>query len=195
MARMVNWCHPGSDITGMLARSEKVAGTCEELLGGEVYHYHSKLMMKDAETGGKHVWHQDYGYWYKNGNLFPDMMTVFIAVDRCMKENGCLQILRGSNKCGRIEHDFVAGQQGANVERVNAIAKVCPLEYVEMEPGDALFFHCNLLHTSSQNKSPNRRWAFLCAYNRASNNPIKKHHHPSYTKLHKVGNNNKEKKN
>ncbi|KAJ8300968.1 hypothetical protein KUTeg_022487 [Tegillarca granosa] len=147
-ARMVNWGHPGSDITGMLARSEKVAGTCEELLGGEVYHYHSKLMMKDAETGGKYVWHQDYG----------------------------------------IDHDFIAGQTGADVERVNAIAKICPLEFVELEPGDALFFHCNLLQTSNQNKSPYRRWAFLCAYNRASNNPIKKHHHPSYTKLHKVGN-------
>ena len=24
--------------------------------------------------------------------------------------------------------------------------------YVEMEPGDALFFHSNLLHTSDQNK-------------------------------------------
>nr|KAG5705814.1 hypothetical protein BaRGS_027473 [Batillaria attramentaria] len=52
--------------------------------------------------------------------------------------------------------------------------------------GDALFFHCNLLHTSSQNSSPNRRWAFLCAYNRADNNPVKEHHHPRYTKLHKV---------
>jgi hypothetical protein len=25
--------------------------------------------------------------------------------------------------------------------------------------------------------SPNRRWAFLCAYNRRSNNPYKEHHH------------------
>ena len=32
-----------------------------ELLDGEVYHYHSKLVMKDAKTGGSHLWHQDYG--------------------------------------------------------------------------------------------------------------------------------------
>ena len=43
-------------------RSQKVAGTMQTLLGGhEIYHYHSKLMMKDAKTGGAHVWHQDYG--------------------------------------------------------------------------------------------------------------------------------------
>ena len=52
--------------------------------------------------------------------------------------------------------------------------------------GDALFFHCNLLHKSAVNNSPNRRWAFLIAYNRASNNPTVKHHHPRYVKLEKV---------
>ncbi|KAK7070741.1 hypothetical protein SK128_006743 [Halocaridina rubra] len=33
-----------------------------QLLGGdELYHYHSKLMLKDAYVGGRTVWHQDYG--------------------------------------------------------------------------------------------------------------------------------------
>ena len=52
--------------------------------------------------------------------------------------------------------------------------------------GDALFFHCNLLHCSSANMSTARRWAFLCAYNRADNDPVIKHHHPNYTPLQKV---------
>ena len=55
-----------------------------------------------------------------------------------------------------------------------------------MEPGDALFFHCNVLHRSDQNKSDRRRWAFLVAYNRASNDPVIKHSHPNYTKLNMV---------
>ncbi|XP_076454925.1 L-proline trans-4-hydroxylase-like isoform X2 [Babylonia areolata] len=182
-SRLCLWNHPGTDVTGMVASCEKVAGTCAELLGGEVYHYHTKLMMKEAFTGGKHVWHQDYGYWYKNGCLFPDMMTVFISVDPCKKTNGCLQILEGSQKCGRIEHLMVDGQTGADLERVKHLEKVLEHLYVEMEPGDALFFHCNLLHTSSANTSPDRRWAFLCAFNRRSNDPVLPHHHPAYTPL------------
>ena len=55
------WNHPGEDLTGMVGRCRKVAGTMEQLLGGEVYHYHTKLMMKEAHTGGSFVWHQDYG--------------------------------------------------------------------------------------------------------------------------------------
>lgn len=38
-----------------------LADTMEQLLGGEIYHYHTKLMMKEAHTGGSFVWHQDYG--------------------------------------------------------------------------------------------------------------------------------------
>ena len=30
---------------------------------------------------------------------------------------------------------MVAGQTGADLERVKEIEKVCPMEYVEMEPG------------------------------------------------------------
>ena len=30
-------------------------------MGGEIYHYHTKLVMKEARTGGSFVWHQDYG--------------------------------------------------------------------------------------------------------------------------------------
>ena len=31
-------------------------------------------------------------YWYSNGCLYPDMGTVFIAIDKCDKENGCLKV-------------------------------------------------------------------------------------------------------
>eukprot|EP00058_Branchiostoma_floridae_P027471 XP_002612962.1 hypothetical protein BRAFLDRAFT_74747 [Branchiostoma floridae] len=68
------------------------------------------------------------------------------------------------------------------------IQKFLPLMHVELEPGDALFFHCNLLHRSEQNHSDKRRWAFLVAYNRASNNPVIEHHHPRYTPMAKVPN-------
>lgn len=168
-SKLCLWNHPGNDITGMVARTEKIAGTSGKLLRGEIDHFATKLMMKEARTGGTHVWHQDYGYWYKNGFLYPNMMTVFIAIDKCMKANGCLQILKGSHKCGRIEHVMVGGQTGADLDRVAAIQEKVPLLYVELNPGDALYFHSNLLHKSNKNDSEFRRWAFLHAFNRRDN--------------------------
>lgn len=186
-SKLTLWSHPGSDTTGVLARCEKVAGTAEKLLGGEVYHYHTKLMCKDPNgVGGRHIWHQDYGYWYKNGCLFPDMLSAFIPIDPCRKENGCLQVIEGSHKCGRVDHDLVAGQQRCNDERLQQIMKHLPHKYIEMDPGDALFFHCNLLHCSDSNQSSTKRWVLIPAYNKATNDPVYKHHHPCYTKLEKV---------
>ncbi|VDI31946.1 Hypothetical predicted protein [Mytilus galloprovincialis] len=185
-SKLVIWKHPGNDVTGMLGRCEKVVSTCEKLLGGEVYHYHTKLMMKEPLSGGSFIWHQDYGYWYHNGFLTPDMMTVFIAVDKCIKENGCLEVIRGSHKCGRIEHKKVGGQTGADIERVELIKKKFPLEHVEMNPGDALFFHSNLLHASNANNSDLRRWTLLSCYCKASNDTVTPHCLPSYTPLRKV---------
>jgi len=168
------WNHPGDDVCGMVARCEKVAGTMQELLGGqEIYHYHSKLIMKDAKTGGAHIWHQDYGYWYQNGCLFPDMGTVFLPVDRCTKENSCLQVLVGSHRMGRVEHTTVGEQAGADLSRVEMAKTKCEHRYIEMNPGDGLFFHCNLLHTSDQNKSDLRRWVMISSYNQARNDPTK----------------------
>ncbi|KAL5013080.1 hypothetical protein ScPMuIL_011631 [Solemya velum] len=172
MPRMVLWRSPGDDVTGLVSRSEKVVKTVERLLGGEVYHFSTKLMMKEPLIGGRQEWHQDYGYWYQNGLLYPDALSVFIAIDKCERANGCLQVVPGSHKCGRIEHTRVAGQTGADLTRVEEILKKMPLSYVEMEAGDALFFHSNVLHQSDPNNSPNRRCALITAYNRASNDPV-----------------------
>ncbi|CAH1241570.1 PHYH [Branchiostoma lanceolatum] len=158
------------------------------LLGGEVYHYHSKVIMKEARTGGAHLWHQDYGYWYENGCMYPTMGTVWIAVDKADRENGCLKIIPGSHKAGRVDHSHVGDQAGADLERVSQLEKALGLFHVEINPGDALFFHSNILHRSDQNSSDRRRWAFLVAYNRADNNPVYRHHHPQYTPLSKLPN-------
>ena len=180
------WNHPGDDIYGMIARSQRVVNAMEQLLGDEVYHYHSKLSAKEPRVGGAWEWHQDYGYWYNNGCLWPTMASVYIAIDPATKANGCLQVLKGSHHLGRIEHGRFGEQTGADPERVNAALARLELIYCEMAPGTALFFHGNLLHASAANTSEHPRWGLLCCYNTKTNDPYKESHHPRYTPLVKV---------
>ncbi len=186
IVRLSLWNHPGDTLYGMFARSASAVDSAEKLLGGEVYHYHSKMIMKDPRVGGAWAWHQDYGYWYQNGVLFPLLCSASIAVDPATRENGCMQVLPGSHELGRIDHVLTGEQAGADPERVSEIRKRLEVVYVEMEPGDALFFHCNLLHRSDQNRSDHPRWSMICCYNAARNDPYKESHHPRYTPLHKV---------
>lgn len=184
--KLALWNKAGENIYGAVARCPRIVDSMEQLLGDEVYHYHSKMSIKEPFTGGAWAWHQDYGYWYLNGCLFPDMASAFIAVDPNTRENGCLQVLRGSHKMGRVEHGKFGDQTGADPARVEHAMKVLELVHVEMAPGDTLFFHSNLLHRSDQNKSPHPRWSFICCYNTRHNNPYKASHHPFYEKLEKV---------
>jgi hypothetical protein len=87
---------------------------------------------------------------------------------------------------GRVDHNFVGEQTGADLERVEEAKKRMELVYCEMDPGTALFFHSNLLHTSEPNLSDHPRWGLICCYNTKHNDPFKKHHHPCYTPLDPV---------
>jgi hypothetical protein len=185
-SRLTLWNHPGDDLYGMFSRCRRVVDGAEQLLGDEVYHYHAKMMLKEPRVGGAWEWHQDYGYWYQNGCLYPDMLSVMIAVDRADRENGCLEVLRGSHLLGRVEHGRFGEQTGADPERVEAARARLELVRFEAEPGDTLFFHSNLLHASGPNTADRPRWTLILAYNTRHNDPYRDSHHPRYTPLSKV---------
>lgn len=168
------WDRPQDDIYGMFSRNVRVVKNVETLLGAEVYLYSAKMIMKNAREGGAWEWHQDYGYWYDYGCLVPSMLSCLIAVDRATKENGCLQVLAGSHLMGRVNHDRINEQTMANPEHVEAARARFELVYLELEPGDAVFFDCNLLHRSDANRSDRRRWNYIASYNTVENKPYKR---------------------
>ncbi len=182
------WYKSGDDIYGAFSRSERVVDGLEIILGGKPALYHTKFMQKEPRVGGAWEWHQDYGYWYDNGFLLPEMLSVMVAVTRATKENGCLQVLRGSHKIGRINHGSTGEQIGADMKRVNAAMKTMELVYVELEPGDTLYFHGNLLHRSDANKSDTARFSLISAYNLASNKSFMDEPEASHTPIVKVPN-------
>jgi ectoine hydroxylase-related dioxygenase (phytanoyl-CoA dioxygenase family) len=166
------WFTPGNDIFGYLTRSKKMVNTVAQLLDSNapVCHFHSKLMQKEPKVGGAWEWHQDYGYWYKNQFIYPDqLISVMIALTEANKENGCLQVIKGSHKLGRVNHGFAGEQVGADMVMVNNALKTMELVYCELSPGDALVFHSNLLHRSEANLSDRPRWSMISCYNSQSN--------------------------
>ncbi len=172
--KLTLWYTPGNDAYGLLTKSERMVNSVDELMEGDsaVCHFHSKLMQKEPKVGGAWEWHQDYGYWYKNEFLLPgQMMSVMVAITNANKENGCLQVIKGSHKMGRIEHGFAGEQVGASEHYVYLALKTMPLVYVEINAGDALFFHSNLLHRSEANLSDAARWSLISVYNRSANIP------------------------
>ena len=170
--RLSLWFTPGNDVFGYLTRSERMVAGVGQLLnsGAPVCHFHSKLMQKEPKVGGAWEWHQDYGYWYKNQFMFPDqLISVMVALTPANKENGCIQVIKGSHKMGRVNHGFAGEQVGADQVMVDNALKTMDLVYVEIEAGDALFFHSNILHRSEANLSNSPRWSIISCYSAQTN--------------------------
>jgi ectoine hydroxylase len=160
------------DMYSAVARDRRIVEPMTQLIGAPIYHWHHKMMLKEPKVGGAWEWHQDYGYWYNDRCLYPDLASCMIAVDRAHKGNGCLQVLRGSHKIGRVQHGKFGDQTGADPARVEAAKKRLELVHCEMSPGTALFFHGNLLHSSAPNTSDDPRWSLICCYNALHNVPF-----------------------
>jgi ectoine hydroxylase-related dioxygenase (phytanoyl-CoA dioxygenase family) len=170
--RLSLWFTPGNDIFGYLTRSERIVNRVAQLLDSSapVCHFHSKLMQKEPKVGGAWEWHQDYGYWYKNQFMFPDqLISVMVALTPANQQNGCIQVIKGSHKLGRVNHGFAGEQVRADMIMVDNALKTMDLVYVEIEAGDALFFHSNLLHRSEANLSDKPRWSIISCYSAQSN--------------------------
>ena len=132
--RLTVWNQPGEGIYGMFARCRRLVDPMDQILEEEAYHYHSKMIMKAARVGGAWTWHQDYGYWYHYSVLRPQLASWSIAIDPATRENGCLQVIRGSHKVGRVHHVLAGDQAGAEPERVSEILKRHELVHVTMDP-------------------------------------------------------------
>jgi ectoine hydroxylase len=178
----------GRDAFAKATRSYKIFDRLEAIFGDEVYVYLNKVAQKyPGVVGFSH--HQDYAYWYEMGCLYPDMATAFIAIDRATLGNGCLKLVEGSHKLGRLTHVYRDGvsDSGVDPERLEQILKHMREVPIELDVGDAVLFHCNILHASDDNHSDESRIALLGCYNTRHNDPYKSMHgHPGWHRQEKL---------
>lgn len=167
------WATAEDDKYGLLARDERMVRLAEACIKQPVYLYSHKVTMKQPNQGGAWEWHQDFGYWHDYGCFLPDMMSIFVALDDATRQNGCLQVLKGSHAAGRLNHFRQDEQTTIASELVDVALKRFERVFVEMQAGDALVFHCNLIHRSDANLSDSYRWGYICSYNSVSNAPFK----------------------
>ena len=136
----LGWTRHGDDWLGVATRLARCVEGAATLIGEPAYHWHSKLVKKPASNSGRVVWHQDFSGWYQDGCLMPDMLTVIVALTPATRENGCLHMLRGSHKMGRVDRVRDADAYAAiQPRRLAAMLERFEDVPLTMEPGDGLF--------------------------------------------------------
>jgi len=117
--------------------------------------WHDQLFCKPPHYGGCVSWHQDFSYWIRTNPMAH--LTVHIALDDQMVENGCLHYVPGSHKWTDKPLPVV-DQHFGDMEAIKTILTPEQLENFKPTPmllkkGEAAFHHPLTIHGSFANPS------------------------------------------
>lgn len=121
-------------------------------LGDDILRKYASAFLKPARIGGATPWHQDIGLWRDRND---DAMNGWLAIDASTQANGCLQVVPGSHLGPILEH--VEYEDSIHAELPRDRCNDLSVEYVELQPGDAVFWHSRLWHYSAPNRSETGR--------------------------------------
>ena len=131
-------------------------------LGPDIALFGSGYFCKASSGGTPVLWHQDASYW----PLEPmNALTLWLAIDESVVENGCMRVIPGSHRAGvseLIERLDVPNMLGSGMAQQHVDEEKAV--NVILTPGDASVHHPKLVHGSLQNLSQRRRCGLAIRY-------------------------------
>ena len=127
--------------------------------------HHNCLMTKHPHYGSLTGWHRDMRFWSFERE---DLVSVWLALGHEFVDNGGLWFVPGSHRmtlhAERFDDSkFFRGDHPDNAELIRSA--VSP----RLAPGDAVFFHCNTLHSAGQNLTDDVKLSLVYTYHGRSN--------------------------
>ena len=153
----------GNEIFFELARDEAILDLVEQLIGPDIVMWGCQAFCKPPGNGMEVPWHQDGHYW----PIVPlATVTVWIAIDDSMVENGCLRVIPDSHCNQELQshlkedrNDIVLNQR-VGEDQFDPDTAVD----VELEAGQLSLHDVFLIHGSNPNRSPLRRAGLAIRY-------------------------------
>jgi len=153
-----------------MIQNKKLLDAVEELIGPDIILHHTKLFLKPPGNGSAFPLHQDWSYFPTKNN---SMIAAVIHLTESDEEMGCMRIVPGSHKLGKVEktdgHSFVKG--------IHDRYQLEDAEPIIAGPGDVVFFHCCSLHGSMQNVSKRPRKTVLVQLYSGTDRVVKGNRH------------------
>jgi phytanoyl-CoA hydroxylase len=150
--------------------SPSLVGRLEQLLGERVVMplaHHNCIMTKHPDFGSETHWHQDIRYW---SYARPQLVNAWVALGSETPDNGCLQVIPGTHRM-----TFARERLDAALFLRPDLAENEPLiagrKFVELQPGDLLFFHCLTFHAAGRNHTRQTKYSAVFTFRGVSNEP------------------------
>lgn len=130
--------------------------------------HHNCLMTKHPRYGSLTGWHRDARYWSFERE---DLVSVWLALGEETADNGGLWFVPGSHR-SVFAADRFDPAKFFRADRADNAAVLRGAVAPRLAPGDAVFFHCNTLHSAGQNHSSGIKYSLVYTYHGGSNAPV-----------------------
>ena len=172
--RMIHM-HRWDDVSFRWMLDERLATCLTGLLGREPYAVQTMLYFKPAGARGQAL-HQDNFYLRAQPGT---CVAAWMALDDCDEENGCMQIVPGSNRWPLL-CTTKADTSVSFTDVTVPIPDGTPVTPIRMKAGDVLFFNGAVVHGSFPNTSKDRfRRSLIAHYIEGAAEQVANFYHPA----------------
>lgn len=130
--------------------------------------HHNSLMTKHPAFSSVTHWHRDIRYWRFE---LPHLVSVWLALGREYRENGCLGFLPGTHRLA-LESERFEQMAFLRTDMPENQALIESAVYPELEPGDVVFFHAMTLHAAGWNRTAQTKFSLVFSYHTQHNRPL-----------------------
>ncbi|MCE0498201.1 MAG: phytanoyl-CoA dioxygenase family protein [Methylacidiphilales bacterium] len=132
----------------------------EPIVGSNIALFSTHFICKPKGNGRRVPWHEDSAYW--KGQVDPmEVVTVWLALDPSLKQNGCMMVIPCTHRTGRRGFSDYSNVDPAKNVFVNEIIQEHRDDsrrvYVELQPNHCSLHDGRIQHGSEPNTSTLRR--------------------------------------
>lgn len=144
--------------------ADEVLDLVEPITGPDIALWSSHFICKDPYTGRATPWHEDSAFWEGRLSAYDRIVTVWLAIDRSTRENGCMRVIPGSQQGGGFS-DYTTADRATNLfEKQMTEVDESKAVYFELEPGECSLHDGRIVHGATPNASPYRRCGYTMRY-------------------------------
>ena len=136
---------------------------CTSILGSRAVSLFSDKLNFKRPGGAPFPWHQDTPYWAFGCDHLERLVSALVYLDDATLDNGCLWVIPGSHRHGRIPCRGDRGTLGRLYTDLTALDAAQPVA-LEAAAGSVVFFHGDLVHGSRSNRTQRDRRALVLTY-------------------------------
>ncbi len=144
--------------------ADEVLDLVEPVIGPNIGLWSSHFISKEPLVGKQTPWHEDSAYWKGRMDRYDKIVTIWLAIDRSNKENGCMRVIPGTHLNGFSEYGSVS--ENENIFNLEIKEKIDESKavYFELEPGECSLHDSRIIHGAQSNRSPYRRCGYTMRY-------------------------------